>query len=167
MNKKKYGISIILFPIIIIVITMFSLSFLFIGIGLSKIQEKAKMVQHTMKNEEIKENLEIYIYNGSMTKDGWKNSSDVNILIVNLSGCDIIIDYFYVISKDGKLLVRGTMNLKIEKGDKRNIDIKKIGLPEYMNDWNIFKKYIGLIVLHTTNGNLFISKYEIPYLEFH
>ncbi|MEM2083540.1 MAG: hypothetical protein QXY18_03000 [Nitrososphaerota archaeon] len=166
MNKKEYGISIIFVPMILIVVTMFLMSFLSIGIGFSKIQEKAEIIQHMMKNERTKENLEIYIYNGSITKDEWKNSSNTNILIVNLSGCDVVIDYFYIISKDGKLLVKGSMNLKIEKGDKKNIDIKKIGLPEYMNDWNIFKKYIEFIVLHTTNGNLFISKYEIPHLEF-
>lgn len=163
---NKYGISMILIPIIVIVVTMFFISFLSIGIVFSKIQEKAEIMQHTMKNEKVKENLEIYIYNGSITKDGWKNSSNTNILIVNNSGCDIIIDYFYIISRDGKLLVKGLMNLKIEKGDKKNIDVKKIGLPEYMKDWNIFKKYIGLIVFHTINGNLFISKYEIPHLEF-
>lgn len=167
MNKKKHGVSIIFIPMIIIVVTMLSISFLFIGIGFLKIQEKAKIIQHTMKNEKIKENLEIYIYNGTITKDGWKNSNNTNILIVNLSGCDIVIDYFYIISRDGKLLVKGIMNLKIEKGDKKNIDIKRIGLPEYMNNWNIFKKYVGFIVLHTVNGNLFISKYEIPHLEFH
>ncbi|MEM1575346.1 MAG: hypothetical protein QXF09_04750 [Nitrososphaerota archaeon] len=165
MNKKEYGISIIFIPMIIIIVTMFSISFLFIGIGFSKIQEKAEM-QHMMKNEKMKENLEIYIYNGSITKYGWKNSSNTNILIVNLSGCDVVIDYFYIISKDGKLLIKGIINLKIEKGDKKNIDIKKIGLPEYMNDWRIFKKYIELIVFHTINGNLFTSKYEIPHLEF-
>jgi hypothetical protein len=167
MNRKKYGISVLLYPIIAIVMIMFFVSFLFIGIGLSKIQEKAKMIQHRIKNEEIKEYLEIYIYNGSITKDGWHNSSNVNILIVNLSGCDTIIDYFYVISKDKNILTKGIMNLKIEKGEKKNIDIKRIGLPEYMNNWNIFKKYIRLIVFHTIYGNLFISKYGIPYLEFH
>jgi len=167
MNKRKYGISIIFIPMIIIIVTMLSISFLLIGIAFFKIQEKARIIQHIMKNEKIKENLEIYIYNGTITKDGWKNSNNTNILIVNLSGCDIVIDYFYIISRDGKLLFNGIMNLKMEKGDKRNIDIEKIGLPEYMNDWNIFKKYVGLIVLHTTNGNLFISKYEIPNKEFH
>lgn len=166
MSKKEYGISIIFIPMIVIVVTMFLISFLFIGIGFSKIQEKAEIIQHIMKNERIKENLEIYIYNGSITKNGWKNSSNTNILIVNLSGCDVVIDYFYIISKDGKLLIKGIINLKIEKGDRKKIDIKMIGLPEYMNDWNIFKKYIGLIVFHTINGNLFTSKYEIPHLEF-
>jgi hypothetical protein len=31
-----------------------------------------------------------------------------------------------------------------------------------MNNWKNFEKFIGLIAFHTTNGNLFISKYEIP-----
>jgi hypothetical protein len=31
-----------------------------------------------------------------------------------------------------------------------------------MNNWKNFEKFVGLIAFHTLNGNLFISKYEIP-----
>lgn len=162
MNKKKAGINVILLPIVIIIFVIFFISFLFIGIGLLKIQERTREAQHIEKNEVIKEYLEIYIYNGSITKDGWKNSSNTNILIINLSGYDTIIDYFYILAKDGRLLIKGIINLKIEKGNNKIFSPKKLGLPNYMNDWKNFKEYVGLIVLHTINGNLFISKYEIP-----
>jgi hypothetical protein len=162
-NRKKYGISVLLYPIIAIVMIIFFIAGIFVLIGLIKVVEKAERKQHIIKNEEIKENLEIYLYNGTITREkGWQSSNNTNILIVNNGGCDVIIDYFYIFAKDGSLLVKGTMDLKIEKGSRENITINQLGLPAYMNDWKKFEENIRLIAFHTSNGNLFISKYEIP-----
>ncbi|MEM2178961.1 MAG: hypothetical protein QW272_09105 [Candidatus Methanomethylicaceae archaeon] len=162
MNRRKYGISAILYPLIVIVMLMFFISGIFIFIGISKVQERTEKVQHIERIEEAKEDLEIYLYNGTITKDGWKNSNNTNILIVNNGGYDVIIDYFYVFSKNGELLIKGKMNLKIEKGCRENITLNMLGLPNHMNNWKNFEKNVELIAFHTINGNLFISKYEIP-----
>jgi hypothetical protein len=163
-NRKNKGISVLLYPIIAIVMVMFLIAGIFILIGLIKVVERSERRQHIEKNEEVKENLEIYLFNGSITKEqGWQPSNDTNILIVNNGGYDVIIDYFYVFAKDGSLWIKGTMNLKIEKGERKPIDnLNQLGLPAYMNNWKNFEKFVGLIAFHTINGNLFISKYEIP-----
>ncbi|MEM2178190.1 MAG: hypothetical protein QXK24_05370 [Ignisphaera sp.] len=162
-NRKKSGISIILYPLIAIVMIMFFISGIFIMIGLFKVYGKAERVQHIERNEEIKENLKIYLFNGTITKEqGWQPSSSTNILIVNNGGYDVTIDYFYIFAKNGELWIKGTMNLEIKKGSRENINPNHLGLPGSMNNWKNFEKYVGLIIFHTTNGNLFISKYEIP-----
>jgi hypothetical protein len=162
-NRKNKGISVLLYPIIAIVMVMFLIAGIFVLIGLIKVVERAERRQHIEKNEEVKENLEIYLYNGTITREqGWQPSSSTNILIVNNGGYDVIIDYFYIFAKDGSLWIKGTMNLKIEKGSRENINPNQLKLPAYMNNWKNFEKFVGLIVFHTINGNLFISKYEIP-----
>jgi hypothetical protein len=162
-NRRRSGISVLLYPIIAIVMVMFFIAGLFVLIGLIKVVERAERRQHIEKNEEVKENLEIYLYNGTITREkGWQPSSSTNILIVNNGGCDVIIDYFYVFAKDGSLWIKGTMNLKIERGSRENINPNQLKLPAYMNNWKNFEKFVGLIAFHTLNGNLFISKYEIP-----
>jgi len=162
-NRKNKGISVLLYPIIAIVMVMFLIAGLFVLIGLIKVVERAERRQHIEKNEEIKEKLEIYLYNGTITREqGWQPSSSTNILIVNNGGYDVIIDYYYIFAKDGSLWIKGTMDLEIKRGSRENLNPNQLGLPAYMNNWKNFEKYVGLIVFHTTNGNLFISKYEIP-----
>jgi hypothetical protein len=142
---------------------MFLIAGIFVLIGLIKVVERSERRQHIEKNEEVKEKLEIYLYNGSVRrKQGWHPANDTNILIVNNGGYDVIIDYFYVFAKDGSLWIKGTMNLKIERGSREERKPIQLGLPGYMNNWKKFEKFVGLIAFHTTNGNLFISKYEIP-----
>jgi len=162
-NRKNKGISVLLYPIIAIVMVMFFIAGLFVLIGLIKVVERAERRQHIEKNEEIKEKLEIYLYNGTITREkGWQPSSSTNILIVNNGGYDVIIDYFYVFAKDGSLWIKGTMDLEIKRGSRENLNPNQLKLPAYMNNWKKFEKFVGLIAFHTTNGNLFISKYEIP-----
>jgi hypothetical protein len=161
-NRKNKGISVLLYPIIAIVMVMFLIAGIFVLIGLIKVVERAERRQHIIKNEEIKEKLEIYLYNGTITKDGWHPTNDTIILIVNNGGCDVIIDYYYIFAKDGSLWIKGTMNLKIERGSREERKPNQLKLPAYMNNWKKFEKFVGLIAFHTTNGNLFISKYEIP-----
>lgn len=162
MNKK--GISVLLYPLIVIIMIMFFIFGIFLFIGLSKVHERIEERQ-LEKNEEIKENLRVYLYNGTITRDGWHNSSNTNILIVNIGGYDTTIDYFYIFSKNGSLWIKGKMNLEIKKGCRENIILNMLGLPSCMNDWKNFEKNVELIAFHTINGNLFISKYEIPSLE--
>jgi len=133
---------------------------------LFKVYGRGEQRYHQEANEEVKENLEIFLFNGSITKEqGWQPSSDTNILIVNHGGRDVIIDYFYIFAKDGSLWIKGMMDMTIEKGSRENLNPNKLGLPAYMNNWKNFEQYVGLIAFHTTNGNLFISKYEIPSIE--
>jgi len=162
-NRKNKGISVLLYPIIAIVMVMFLIAGIFVLIGLIKVVERAERRQHIEKNEEIKEKLEIYLYNGTITREqGWQPSSSTNILIVNNGGYDVIIDYYYIFAKDGSLWIKGTMDLEIKRGSRENLNPNQLKLPAYMNNWKNFEKYVGLIAFHTINGNLFISKYEIP-----